>query len=282
MGNWFSFLWLFSTTCNLREHRLDFAAWRAESLKGLEHLLPEPHQITSTDKGLSKNPVLFNLLASASQVKNSFKEEGGHLHSTQHKLFYIRIPKAASTSISSQMLALINPKTKHELLSPTQLNFITDAWLKTEINEVNQHIGFTVVRNPLERLVSVYKDIFLNTDEKPFIYQNYLGGILPKNLSFDEFVNRISRIPDRLKDQHFKPQHLFVRPYLKKGIDVKIFKLEKPELIMEFMAGYGMDFPHINKSSSTDYMDLYSTKTLKIVQNMYVHDFKLYDYEHTS
>ena len=141
-------------------------------------------------------------------------------------------------------------------------------------------MGFSIVRNPFSRLVSVYKGIFETEGDRPFIYQNYLGGILPKYLSFNEFVFRICQIPDRLKDQHIKPQYLFIKPYQKMNLKVQIFKLEEPGPINEFLSRYKMDFPHLNKGTNgSNYNDYYSKKTKNIVEEMYAHDFELFNYE---
>lgn len=274
-----NFLRLLIKNSNLRNKPLDFHTLRTETLKGIEQYLPYSYSQVPTRKWILMNPVLFNIFATAAQIKNSFKERPGHLSATEQKLFYVRIPKAASTSIASEMLGLSTPELKSKSLTPAQLNFLTDAWLQSELNAVKNHIGFTVVRNPLERLVSVYHDIFESGSEKPFIYQNYLGGILVKDISFEEFVSRISRVPDRLKDQHFKPQHLFIQPYKKQGINIMVFKLEEPGSIQEFLSTFNLNLNHINRGMKYDHRQYYSENTLNAALKMYIHDFELFGYE---
>ncbi len=276
MLTWVSFIGLFLGKCRLHSPILDFNARRYEALKGLESFLPDP--LKSTEK-ITAHPVWFNLIAAAALIKNSFSSKGGHLIADQRKLFYVRIPKSGSTSIASQMLKLILPDLKDESCSPTQLNYLVDAWLKHEVHTLQNSQGFTVVRHPLERLASVYHDIFTDDHEKPFLYQNYLGGILPRDLSFEAFVSRISRIPDRLKDQHFKPQHLFLKPYLQHGIPVKIFRLEYPEEIASFMKTQGLNLPHLHQGSPYNPADYYTDKSISLAQKMYTQDFKLFGYE---
>lgn len=258
---------------------MDFHALRNETLQGIEHYLPHSYSTDPSRKWILKNPVLFNILATAAQIKKCFKDRGGHLSAVNQKLFYVRIPKAASTSIASEMLGLSKPELKSKSLTPAQLNFLADAWLKTDVDEVTALTGFTLVRNPLKRLVSVYHDIFESGSDKPYIYQNYLGGVLPKSLSFEEFVSRIYLIPDRLKDQHFKPQHLFIKPYKKQGIEVRVFKLEEPQPIQEFLAQYAITLPSINRGTAYNYKAYYSEKSLKLCLKMYIHDFELFGYE---
>jgi hypothetical protein len=274
--HWLSFIGLFLSKSNLHSPIHHFNISRNEALKGFEPYLPTP---LIAPKRVTVHPVIFNLLATASQLKKSFRTEACHLPAGRYKLFYVRIPKSGSTSIASEMLKLILPELKDKNLTPTQVNFLTDAWINPDIHSLKSFTGFTVVRHPLERLASVYRDIFDPYDNKPFLYQNYLGGILHKNLSFDDFVLRISRIPDRLKDQHFRPQYLFLEPYQRSDRPVRILKLEHPEEIQAFMQTYGMRFPHLNKNKPYNPADYYTRKSRSLAQKVYTQDFKLFGYE---
>lgn len=257
---------------------LDFNYLRAQSLQHLKEFLPE-HYPVNAESLKKRNPFLFNLLVTVAQIKSGYQTKGGHLIAPNQKLFYVRIPKAASTSLSQVMLELVNPALKNLSLNSTQLNFLADAWMQTQLStELNTFTGFTVVRHPVSRLLSVYRDFFLSDTRKPFIYQNYLGGILPQNLSFDEFVARISHIPDRFKDQHFRPQYLFVRPYQQKGISIHTFKLEEPEKLQEVLA---IRLPHLNKSPESATIP-YTESTLNTIKKVYTFDFEVYGYDQNS
>lgn len=260
---------------------LDFNHLRAQSLLNLKDYLPENYTPSSFIEK-KRNPFLFNFLATVTQIKTGYQTKGGHLIVPKQKLFYVRIPKAASTSLSHVMLGLIKPDLKNKSLNSTQLNFLTDAWLQTQCTaDLKSFAGFTIARHPVSRLLSVYRDFFLSDKTKPFIYQNYLGGILPQNLSFDEFVERIHDIPDRFKDQHFKPQHAFVKPYLQKGINVRAFKLEEPEQLQEFLHRYDITLPHLNKTPESTPIS-YRESTLNTIKKVYTFDFEVYGYDQNS
>jgi hypothetical protein len=265
----------------LQTDPIDFNHLRIQSLLNLKDYLPENYSLrTSSPK--KRNRILFNLLATAAQIKSGYQTRGGHLIAPQQKLFYVRTPKAASTSLSHAMLGLINPTLKNISLDSTQLNFLADAWMQTNFStELKAFTGFSVVRHPMSRLLSVYRDFFLSDTTKPFIYQNYLGGILSLNLSFDEFVERIQGIPDRFKDQHFKPQHLFIRPYLQKDIPIQPFKLEEPEKLQEFLNHYGITLPHLNKTPESTPIS-YRESTLNTIKKVYTFDFEVYGYDQNS
>ncbi len=260
---------------------LDFNHLRTENLQYLQAFLPKNYTLLPAQQKNSSR-LQFNIIATAAQIKSGYVMKFGHLSGHQQKLFYVRIPKAASTSLGSEILKLIIPDLKTETLTSTQINFLVDAWLQTSLSEqLKTFTGFTVVRNPVDRIISVYRDFFAPDSTKPFIYQNYLGGVLPKTLSFDEFIDRINRIPDRFKDQHFKPQHLFVKPYQQKGINVRVFKLEKPEPLQQFLQPFGIMLPHLNKSPQTTPVSI-RENTLNTIKKMYAFDFKVYGYDQNS
>lgn len=280
LSNLVSFTGLLLTKSNLRSKMLDFASWRTQTLQGLEAYLPEGYSYNGEASHKKKNAVLFNLIATAAHIKNAWKETGGHLSLPKQKLFYVRIPKSASTSLGTEILCQRFSGLNPDQLNTTQFNFLIDAWLEKSLNVPEHQTGFTIVRHPFTRLASVYHDIIQNKDDRPFIYQNYLCGVLEKGLSFEEFVSRISKIPDRLKDQHFKPQHLFIKPYNNHGYDVKILKLEEPELLDVFAREHGLRVHHLNTSNeSHSHNEFYSKRALEIANKMYAHDFKLFNYE---
>jgi hypothetical protein len=135
------------------------------------------------------------------------------------------------------------------------------------------------VRNPFERLVSVYRDFF-ETRNSNFIYHDYLFGIFPQSISFTEFVNRISVIPDALKDQHMKPQHCFLKFYEQKNIAVTILKLEETENVNLFLQHYSLQLPHLNKSGiAYDYRNYYTLETLRKASGIYQADIENFGYK---
>lgn len=253
----------------LRHRGQNFNSTRAKSLENLQEFIPEINAIGNKKSSTS------NLLAQAAFIQSSFRKKGGHL--TVQNLGYIRIPKSANTSVSYAMLVKKYPPLKERNPDETQINFLADVNLRIA-KESGIETFFTVVRNPFARLVSVYRDFF-ETNRAEFIYADYLFGILSQTISFAEFVSRISRIPDRLKDQHFKPQHLFVEPYENKGLAVKIFQLETPSALESFLEEHGMELSHRNKSPEAyDYAQYYNPYLLQQVFEIYETDIQKFGY----
>lgn len=255
----------------------DYAAMQKTYLSGLEEFLPDKIIPAATTRHSSL--IVQNLHAAGALIKNSLRNAGGHLTAPGKKLFYVRIPKAANTSCSFALLKINFPDLP-QAISSTQVNLLTDCWLERTVSPVlKTQTGFTLVRHPLHRLVSVYRDFFERKDAD-FIYNGYLFGVLPKSISFDEFVLRISKIPNRLKDQHFRPQSCFLETYRKEDIPVKVFKLEHRDELEGFFSSYGIEMPNLNQSPAPyDYHSYYSSRSLSIAQKMYASDFLLFNYE---
>ena len=263
----------------LRNSGQNFNSTRAKSLEILREFIPQ-NSIYQSDVNSVRNKKgsRNNLLAQAAFIRSSFRKKGGHL--SIQNVGYIRIPKAANTSVSYAMLMKKYPALKEKNPDETQINFLADVNLML-VEETESKSFFTVVRNPFARLVSVYRDFF-ETTRGHFIYSDYLFGILPQNISFAEFVSRISRIPDRLKDQHFKPQHVFSKPYESKGIVVKYFQLETPLALESFLKENGMELTHRNKSQEAyDYTQYYTPQLLQQVYEIYQDDVEKFGYHST-
>jgi hypothetical protein len=257
---------------SLKPHAVDINQARRESIHELREFVPAVY--FNSESRFSKKSLFQNFAGQLAFIKNSFKIKCGHL--SAGNLSYVRMSKAANTSLSMEMLEKIYPTLKQRTITETQINFLADA--NVDIRTVAEPI-FTVVRNPFSRIVSVYRDFFENK-EGDFIYEDYLWGILPRSISFEEFIDRISFIPDRLKDQHFKPQHLVLDYYHRRKITVAVFKLENPEPLRQFLSEHSMQFPHLNKSKQAyDYRSYYTVSLVAKVQALYAADISQFGYE---
>lgn len=266
---YFQLLRLVTQHGTFRHSGENFNQTRQHSLKELQEFIP------SIESPKSNSGTTNSIIAQAAFIKNSFQRKGGHL--TAGQLSYIRIPKSASTSMSAALLEKIYPTLRQHKINEVQINFLTDVNLQVHLEDVSKTY-FTIVRNPFGRLVSVYRDFYENKDSH-FIYHDYLFGILPQSLTFSEFVDRISCIPDRLKDQHIKPQHLFLQYYVKRNIPVKVFKLEDPEKLNAFLKEHSLQLPHLNKSQGGyDYREYYTPALLKKVSTLYQSDLEKFGY----
>ena len=101
-----------------------------------------------------KIPILRPWVSEAAYIKQAIKLKGGHLTVAPLGVCYIRIPRAASTSISYSMLRANFPELKNDSPLVEQINALTDVHLRRQLSDnEKQMIFFTAVRNPFERIV---------------------------------------------------------------------------------------------------------------------------------
>lgn len=265
----------------IRPRGVDFTSRRRETLQNLTDFVPRERWRAEEPAQSVRTSWLSGLSGQAAFLKESLTLRGGHLAAaSRDKLCYVRIPRAASTSLSYAMLASRYPALGEISLSPEQINFLTDANLDVTIAEADKKATyFTVVRNPLSRIVSVYRQFFEHPSTS-FLYEDYLFGILKKGFSFGEFVKTLEKIPTVFMDQHIRPQHRFLSFYEDRNVDVKIFKLEEPEPLRNFLTGRGLHLQPLNPSDAGyDYHDYYDHELFKTVHKMYISDVIRFGYQ---
>jgi len=195
------------------------------------------------------------------------------------KIIYIRILKSASTSILKELLPEMDERLRNETLTDQQVDELAAFYCQhtLDLNQ-NQYKIFTIVRNPFQRLVSVYLDIF-STNNNEFVFSTYLFGILKPNMTFTQFVQTLSMIPDKLKEPHFKEQYQTISEC--GGVNrIKCFRLEKDlQQINDFLLPLGIPFGHRNKGTDYDYRSFYNIETANRVFNMYRKDVEKFGYE---
>ncbi len=85
---------------------------------------------------------------------------------------------------------------------------------QNKIKRLNKNnFFFTFVRNPYSRILSAYTDKIKRQASAKYVYKfnGVLVGISGKNLSFEDFIKIIVKIPDRLLDLHLKSYCGFIR-----------------------------------------------------------------------
>ncbi|HEX6891488.1 MAG TPA: sulfotransferase family 2 domain-containing protein, partial [Chryseolinea sp.] len=179
---------------------------------------------------------LYSIMAVMSYFRDRREMNRMYYISTSHRVVYVRILKAAGTSVLTGFLRLMDNNLKTVSLTDEQVDALGYYFVKKEIPDTAHNFDrFTIVRDPYQRIVSVYLDLF-DPSSPVFSYSAYWFGILDREMSFKDFVKVISKIPISFLGPHFSPQS-----YILKDVSaIKVFRLEyDSKELTEFLRRYG-------------------------------------------
>ncbi len=177
-------------------------------------------------------------------------------------IFY-RIPKNASTSVTKMLLEI------------SEMKCYTQKQFKKIKDNYKNFKSFSIVRNPYDRLVSVYEDKIKSPCEPGVVTTNFN---FYENMPFKKFVKIVCSKKDRNLDRHFRSQYFFL-----KDLDVdKIIRFENLNEDLRKSLGEiisKLNLPHERKTKRKKYKDYYDEETKKLVQKKYRKDFELFGYD---
>ena len=156
----------------------------------------------------------------------------GAMISTQLKVLYRPIAKCACTSLKNLMIELSEVE-HQEKIRKFGVHIITDRFntglqLKDlpmqqakDIIKSEDYFKFTVIREPMERLISAYIEKFVQ-NRKILTNQHHTNKVLKivygkenidhaNGITFREFVNTITSEPEKTRDPHWISQHMYLK-----------------------------------------------------------------------
>lgn len=157
--------------------------------------------------------------------ENKGRPRYNYIVHNEYSFVYLWVHKVACSSVKAALLPLFDlDPTPYEKVRPNgQRHFIVhDVFKNTDYqvsrkhfldgSEYANHFKFAFTRNPFDRLLSCYRDKI----DRPGVPQYMLtsakqsGVTFYPRMPFAEFVEAVCRVPDRLTDGHFRPQHLTI------------------------------------------------------------------------
>lgn len=227
-----------------------------------------------------------NILAHGSYIPTEY------YISDEKKLIYVPIAKVACTTLK---IAALTNNTDYNSEKNQYMEVhsnISDKKYYSLSSHYRNYYKFAFVRNPFDRLVSCYEDkvktatqhnnkYFFDTRYNNILIRNLFGNKFRPDMSFDEFVELVCKIPDFLSDGHFKSQHSILYKNNKLKVDY-VGKFENIDDDWKKIAEL-KNLPAIekrntsNRKSWTDYYQ--SDETIKLVIERYKNDFDLFAYD---
>lgn len=275
------FLFLLLRRGSLHLKRVNFDAERNTILD--PSLLPDPINSKSRNSVLRtfllNSPIGYSILANLAYLKNAGRMNKMYFISDSHKVVYIRLLKCASTSMLKEFLPLMDNRLKDVAYTDAQLDVLGFHYERKKLEPSQQdYRKFALVRDPFQRIVSVYLDLF-DPGSSSFTYSPYWFGILKPDMPFNEFINTIELIPTSLSGPHFAPQSFILKQAFALE-DILLFRIEKDsESLAVFLHNYGLKLPRLNQQSRTyNYRSYYDSETLSVVERLYAEDIRLFDY----
>jgi hypothetical protein len=137
---------------------------------------------------------------------------------------------------------------------------------------------FTFVRNPYLRLLSCYNNKYINGCNDEMKY--YLGGYLYRVNTFEEFVNKVIKIPTAIMDRHIIPQFNVIY----KNNNCLVDYVGKFENISEdfgrLQKKYNFkELKYLNKSKDVNWEEFYTEELKEKVYLKYKKDFEIFGYK---
>ena len=194
------------------------------------------------------------------------------LVSDQEQYVFYKIYKSGSSTTSK----ILRSHTETSSLPYKKVLF------KNSIEQLNAYhsnfdpyFKFAFVRNPWDRLVSLYSEKILNhkkTINKVPYYKEFIG------LSFESFLDRIiysdleSCIPHHRLQTHLMPLN-------KMNFIGKLENFNKDiQVVLDHLKIKNCKIQHLNQSKHSHYSDYYNNRYKKLVESKYAEDIENFNY----
>jgi len=205
------------------------------------------------------------------------------------KCIFIHVPRTGGTSIESALNILGDWRNENLNLMfgyiqsvrikqivgiSAFLQHLTAAELRAIIpNEFGEYFRFAFVRNPWERMVSIYARM-----DPHMVEQAKRSGVDPTSMVFDDFAEWAREF----KHVHLLPQSDFLFDDMGNSLVDFTGRYERLAEDFAFISGklgLSIELSRQNKTSHAPYREYYTAKARKIVEDMYEQDIQRFNYK---
>lgn len=130
--------------------------------------------------------------------------------SPKHKFVYLAVPKTASSSIVSWLLKLEGLQWNDEDKKNNRYRIVQRHLRLVQHPGLQGSFKFTIIRNPLSRLVSAYLDKFVGGGHIPAASVMKRLGKGTEGISFREFIDYLAHADLKNVDAHWMPQAFLI------------------------------------------------------------------------
>jgi len=232
--------------------------------------------------GIDRDYIRQTLKASINNLKQIFgKQESVYTYYQNLDVLFVAMPKVANSSINYLLIE------RAGLLPEDTSHYKSIHVVKNRLR-ISRHMlrklpattfRFAFVRNPFDRIASLYVNKILHEDHA--ITRKFFGLIHP-GISFSAFAKAIACIPDRLADAHFKSQYSWL--------------YDRGQCLVDFVGHYETladdfrpiqkryhlgDLPSLNTAMKTELDELYDRRSAELVYRRYRKDITTFGYENS-
>lgn len=173
----------------------------------------------------------------------------------EQRIIYVPVSKAANSTVKALLLDALG----HETSSKTDPYYIHrnsefSGFTKRRLPKNYQdYFMFSVVRSEEERLRSCHQNKFLDSGKvvkRGFEFSEYLGGYFKPQDSWPEFEEKVSRIPDRVREEHIVSQSYWI--YQVHRANPRLYSVRKLDELCEDLRAWGLKVgspAEVNKTS---------------------------------
>lgn len=209
--------------------------------------------------------------------------------SSKYKCLFIHIPKTGGTSIESALGILGDWRIENigDLFGLIQSKDIKERGFKSNFLQhltyeqgqiitpvTNNYRSFSIVRNPWDKMVSIYS----NPDNN-LLKVAAEQGIYIKDLQFKDFV----KMTGFINHIHLESQYKFICDQEDKILVDFVGKFEYLQRDFKNLCEQlriDLKLPHKNQSKRQSYRQYYSKSTKDIIYRRYQKDIELFDYRY--